>query len=238
VGCARRARARARRGAGQLLPAADERPGRGSGAVAEPDRFPRPHRLALALGDHLAGVAVLDRARGRAVGRFAHEDAVDGRGALQARRRVDDVAGDHPFALARERIERDHRLTGVDSQADSQVDDLHHLVQLGHRIAHRERRPDGALRIVLVCDGGPEDGHDRVPDELLDDSPEALDLGSDSREVRRQQAAHVLRVQPLGVCGRVDEIGEEDAHDLALLDGPGLRGDGGATRGAEARARR
>ena len=56
-----------------------------------------------------------------AVGLLADDDAVDRRGRLQARRGVDDVAGDHRLAERRPRAERDDRLAGVDRDADLQV---------------------------------------------------------------------------------------------------------------------
>ena len=42
-------------------------------------------------------------------------------------------------------------------------------------VADRERRADGALRVVLVHDRRAEDGHDRIADELLDGAAVVLE---------------------------------------------------------------
>ena len=91
---------------------------------------------------------------------------------LQTRRRVDDVARGHALAGLRAGVERDERLAGRDPDADLE------LAVLGERVADRERRPHRALRVVLVCDRGAEDGHHGVADELLDGAAEALELAS------------------------------------------------------------
>ena len=59
------------------------------------------------------------------------------------------------------------------------------------------RRPDAnrALGIVLVCDRGAEDGHDRVTDEFLDRSAEVLDVGSKALVVGPDASPHVLGVR-------------------------------------------
>jgi hypothetical protein len=91
------------------------------------------------------------------------------------------------------------------------------LVQFENGLAHGECGADGALRIVLVRDGGPEDRHDRVADEFLHRPAEALDLRPQAPVVRRKHGAHVLRVELLRASGKADEIGEEDRDDLPLF---------------------
>ena len=71
-----------------------------------------------------------------------------------------------------------------------------------------------------------EQRHHGVADELLDGPAEALELGPQLRVVRREQAAHVLRVERLRAGGEADEVGEEDAHDLALLTARAVSGRG------------
>ena len=89
-----------------------------------------------------------------------------------------------PSPSRAEGVERDNGLAGVHRDAHVEVDRLDDLVQFGHRVAHRERGPHGALRVVLVGDRCAEHCHDRVADELLDYPAETLDLGADAREVR------------------------------------------------------
>ena len=75
----------------------------------------------------------------------------------------------------------------------------------------------GALGVVLVRDGRPEDGHDRVSDELLDRAPVALDLLPQAGMVGPDARADVFRVSRFRCSGEADEIAEEHRHDLALL---------------------
>ncbi len=55
------------------------------------NRLPHRDRLGLALGLDRRKLSVVDRMPCRTLGRLVHDHAVDGRGALQARSRVDDV---------------------------------------------------------------------------------------------------------------------------------------------------
>jgi RecJ-like exonuclease len=61
-----------------------------------------------------------------------------------------------------------------------------------------------------------EQGHDRIPDELLDRAAVALELGPDALVVRPQDRLHVLRIECLGLRGEPDEVAEHDRDDLAL----------------------
>src|SRR3954466_668698 len=206
----------------QLLLDVASEAGPGADCLPHLDRFRLPLRL-----DRLR-LAVIDDVARRAVRPLADEDAVDRRRALQPRGGVDDVAGHHCVALAGLRSERDERLTGVDGGAD--------LEFLPARVADGERRTHGALGVVLVRDRRAEDGHHRIPDELLDGAPEALELGTKLRVVSRERRADVLGVEPLRARGRADEVGEEDRHDLPLLARrSGRRDERRAAHAAEAR---
>ena len=133
-------------------------------------RLPRLDRLRLTLRLDRRRLAVVDRVPRRAVRSLADEDPVDRRSALQSRRRVDDIAGDHRVAFAGLRAERDERLASVYRGADLEL--------VADRFANRERRAHGALRIVLVRDRSTEDGHHRVANELLDRAAVSLELGA------------------------------------------------------------
>ena len=91
--------------------------------------------------------------------------------------------------------------------------------ELGHRVPDRERGPHRTLGIVLVHDRRAEDGDDRVADELLHRAAETLELRTQPCVVRSEHRADVLGIQPLGPCGRADEVGEDDRNDLPLLAG-------------------
>ena len=177
-------------------------------------RLPDVHRLRLALRVDRVGLAVLDRRARPAIGRFAHEDPVDGCRALQPCGSVDDVA-------------RRHRLTEVGPGGDvherlTRRNPDPHLEALGlaRPVADCERGPDGALRIVLVSDRRAEQRHHGVADELLHRPAEALELEAKSVVVRREDRFDVLRIEGLGTGCEADEIGEEDGDDLPLFAGP------------------
>ena len=85
-------------------------------------------------------------------------------------------------------------------------------------VADGERGADRALRVVLVRNRGAEHGHHGVADELLDRPPEALELVAQPRVIRPEQRAHLLGIHALRARGEADEVGEEDGHDLALLE--------------------
>ena len=62
------------------------------------------------------------------------------------------------------------------------------------RVAHRERRADRTLGVVLVRDRRAEDGHHRVADELLDRAAVPLELVAHARVVGLEAGADVLRI--------------------------------------------
>ncbi len=196
-----------------------------AGADCEPDR----HRLRLSLRDDRRCLVVDDRPVGRPMSRSPDEHAIDGCRRLHAGRSVHDVAGDEGLALGRSGVERDESLAGVDGDADVQP-------VLDHRVAHGERRPNGALRVVLVRDGSAEDGHHGIPDELLDRPAVVLELVARTCVIRGQRRAHVLWIRHLGASRLSYEVDEHDADDLPLLPRRRRRhGQGRATGGAEPR---
>jgi len=69
-----------------------------------------------------------------------------------------------------------------------------------------------------------EDGHHGIADELLHDAAEGLQLVAHRPVVRREDRAHVLRVELLGARREADEVDEDDADDPPLLAVRRLRG--------------
>ena len=70
--------------------------------------------------------------------------------------------------------------------------------------------------------GDAEHPDDRVADELLDDAAVGDDRGTCHPGVGLEHAVDVLGVRRLGHRGEADEVAEQDADDLALLE-PGHR---------------
>ncbi len=84
-------------------------------------------------------------------------------------------------------------------------------------VLHRQRSPDGSLRVVLVRLGDAEHREHRVSDELLARASKSLDLGVDQLEELSLELAHFLRVQSLPEGSRACEVGEEDGDDAPFL---------------------
>jgi hypothetical protein len=62
-----------------------------------------------------------------------------------------------------------------------------------------------------------EHGHHSVTDELLHHAAVLLDARLRLLVVQLQDVPHVLGVGPVSARRRVDEVDEEDRHELALL---------------------
>jgi hypothetical protein len=179
-------------------------------AAAGAERPPERHRLGLPLRRDRLKLFVLDRVPRRPVRLLAGDEAARRRRGLEARGGVDDVSGDDPLAELRPGVERDDGLACVDRGPCLEV-------ELLHRLEDGKPRPHAPLGVVLVRDGGAEDGHDGVADELLDRAAEPLDLGLRARVVALEAGTDVLGVGRLRGGGEADEVDEEHRDDLALL---------------------
>jgi hypothetical protein len=84
-------------------------------------------------------------------------------------------------------------------------------------LANLGGRADGAERVVLVRGRNPEDGHDRVADELLDDPSVTLDDRTEIVEVASHPRTERLGIGRLAERGGADNVGEENRHDLSNL---------------------
>ena len=76
--------------------------------------LPHHYRLRFAFRLDGLGILVVDGGTRRPVGRLVDQHAVDGRGALKARGRVDDVTGGHALAGIRLCIELNERFARCD----------------------------------------------------------------------------------------------------------------------------
>ena len=91
-----------------------------------------------------------------------------------------------------------------------------------HPLADRERRPKGSLGVVLVAQRRPEDGEDRVADELLD---EALVLVDDLGQLVEQVVLELpdeLGIEPLAERREPGQVGEQH-RDVPTLRLAGRR---------------
>jgi hypothetical protein len=81
-------------------------------------------------------------------------------------------------------------------------------------------------------DGGAEHGHDAVPDELVQRSPEPLDLMAQPGVIGAEQGADVLGVGLVGPGREAGQVTEQHGDDPALLQ-VGSRGERGAAAATE-----
>ena len=91
------------------------------------------------------------------------------------------------------------------------------LIQLTNRVADREGGTDTALGIVLVRDRSSEQRHDGVANEFGDLSAKAFEHGAHPLVEGDQGGADVFGVAPVGPGCRVDQVGEQHGHHLALF---------------------
>ena len=164
----------------------------------------------LTLGLDGVRLSVIDDLPRRAVRRLVRKDPVGRRGALQASRRVDDVAGGHSLSRLGASVQPDERLAG--RNGGSHLD----VVLVDRPVAYRKAGADCALGVVLVCDRGAEKGHHRVADELLHGPAVAFELRAEALVVRGEQRLHVLGVELVGTLGEADEVAEDHRDDLSL----------------------
>ena len=86
----------------------------------------------------------------------------------------------------------------------------------------RVQRADG---VVLVGDGGPEERHETVAEELVNGALVAVNLGQHHLEGAVHELVDVLGVETLGERGEAGDVDEEDGDLLALALEGALRGE-------------
>ncbi len=144
----------------------------------------RGHRLSLALQLARLDRLHLDRFANERECRSSDQHLARRRGLLEARGHVDRVARHQPFFGA------GHHFAGGEADPCLQA-------ELWQRVSHLRRRADGAKRVVLMEHRYAEDGHHRIPDELLHRPPVALDDRLHPLEVAREHPAERLRIDRL-----------------------------------------
>ena len=194
---------------------------------------PRGDRLLAAARLQLGGRAVLDDVVGERVGGLADEHTAGRRLGLQPGRGVHHVAHGRVVG-AGERA--DEHLARVD--ADAELERVGRALVLDVAVdglLHAQRRPHGALGVVLVGDRGAEQGEDAVAEQLVDPTTERGDVVDQTLEHAVDEPLHLFGVEVLGERGEADHVAEQHGDDAPFL-GLTCR-DGMAAGGAEARSR-
>lgn len=135
---------------------------------ARPHHLPHRHWLGLALGINRLVLPIRDYPLGRTKRRLPHQDAVDRRRRLHARRRVEHIARSQVLPPSRPRPQDHQRLTRVHRHPHVQIR------LLAHPLFDPQCRPHRALRVILVRQRHAKQSHHRVTDELLDRATKTL----------------------------------------------------------------
>ncbi len=147
---------------------------------------------------------------------LANDDRAGRGDVLEPRRGVHHVAR-HALADLRALAERDHRLAGVDPDADRELQPRLLPVRLLDIVQDLEAGPDRALGVVLVAHRGSEDAEDRVADELVDRAAEVLDRAFQQRVIHAKHRLDVLGVGLIRALREPDQVAEQDRDDFAFL---------------------
>src|SRR5437868_5988367 len=180
------------------------------------------------------------------VGSFAHQHRPGSSRLLEPSGNVHGVPG-HDQLLGGRSDRRDD-LAGVDADPDLKPDPvvtLEALVERLEPLAHLQGGVEGTFRVVLADGWDAENGHDGVPDVLLDGPAPRLDDVGHLAEVGAQQRSQAFGVQLLAEARGTGDVGEQDRDDLALLPAigqlaqlrPAARAEVGARRDGRAAGR-
>ena len=165
---------------------------------------------------------------GRAAGRLADVHGAGRRARLDARRGVDEIAGNHALSLG---ADRDGRFAREHAGTGAKLVGAHLVAERGDRGDQVECCAHCALGVVLGRGRRPPHGHDGVADELLDGPAVHADDPPADVEVAREELAHLLGVARLGQRSEAHEVGEEDGDEAPLCRR--LRPDDGRRLGRE-----
>jgi hypothetical protein len=168
---------------------------------------PGAHRRSHALELERSGVLDEQPASRETVSGGPDEDLARHRHLLEARRQV------HRFSGGERRVPLvDDDLAGLDAHPYFEV-------QLADGLSHAERRPGGALGVVLMRLRDAERREHGVPRELLDDASVHGDAVRDTVEELRDAPANNLWIGPGHELRRVDDVDEQDGRKLSLYVG-------------------
>ena len=145
------------------------------------------------------------------VRRLTDKDGVRRRSCLQARRCVGDVAGHKRLRGLGACRNRHQSFAGVDADADVQI------AGRNESVTNLNRRPNGALGVVLVSNRRTEDSHHRITNELLHSAAVALELVPHATEVRELDPSHILRIEGLRACRKTDNVDKTTVTVVPLL---------------------
>ena len=89
--------------------------------------------------------------------------------------------------------------------------------ELPHLLHDPQSSEEGALGVVLVRDGRPEEREHSVAGQVLDRPAERLDRPHDAADGVADHELQLLRLEALPQGGGPDEVGEQSGHEPPLL---------------------
>ena len=144
------------------------------------------------------------------------------RGFLESRSDVDRVSHDCDGPT---RQRSDHDFAGVDADGEAKP-------RVGRHDGQCRRH--GPFSVVVVHDGHPEHGHQRIADVFVDCSPVSDDDVTQLPERRVDDPGHVFGIASVGEAGKAHDVGKEHRGELAFLRrGPGEEVEGRAAVSTE-----
>src|SRR5216683_682891 len=155
----------------------------------------------------------------QSVGGFCDDDLARVCGLLKARRDIGRVADGrvvHPQVTP---DAANHNEAGVEPLPDVQgqtpgAEEI--ALVLCERFLNPKACMDGPNRVVLVRNGGAKQGHDPVPQELVDGPLIAMNLDEHELEGSRHHPMDILRIEPFGQGGESRHVHEQHGDLLAL----------------------
>ncbi|MNY00295.1 hypothetical protein D3C86_1327810 [compost metagenome] len=138
---------------------------------------------------------------------------------LHPRGEVDRLTLDRVVALLLAAHRAGDDQAGVQPHPDPQADAGIGFEPVGEdacRLLHLPGGGQGSLRIVLVGDRRPEEGHDRVPDVLVDHPAEAVDGLGEHLEEAVDDGRDGFGIELLAHGGEARHVGEEHRHHPAI----------------------
>jgi hypothetical protein len=195
--------------------------------LPEPNQLVHMHCAVQALDLHLAQIVEREVSFNVRCGMRREVDLAGLGDLLHARRETDGVSLRGVVHVQVVADLADDHFTGVEPKAYREVQPAAQaqLIGVGAQPIHKMQRGiAGAARMILVCEGRPEERHDAVAGEFVDEALEALDPIGEDLEKAVHDLRLIFRIELLRQLHRALDVGEEYRDLLAFTFERGARG--------------
>src|SRR5215472_15142696 len=186
---------------------------------AGPQEVEHPHRCARALDAVLATIQEVEEARGEPRGLVGDADAARWRQLLNPGGEPDHVTLGGVIHAEVVPDSPDDHLARIEPHPHREFEATlspHVLPERPDLARHVQGGRAGALGVILVSDGGTEEGHDAVTGVLIDGSLVTVDAVREDPEQAIEEAMPFLGIDAFGELHGACHVGEEDGDRLAL----------------------